>query len=131
MYLVDSHVFLWCLFEPARLSKPAHDLFINPIEDVFVSTITFWELSLKYGIGKLDLEEVTPDVFPDAAIDAGFSIMPMESFTAASFHKLPRELHNDPFDRMLAWQAICKEYTLVSCDTALKCYEKYGLGLLW
>jgi len=50
---------------------------------------------------------------------------------AASFHTLPRDLHKDPFDRMLAWQAIRRSMSLISCDSALEVFSPHGLRLLW
>ncbi len=131
MYLVDSHVFLWFLFKPVRLSNSARHVLADPGAEVFVSTVTFWELSLKHGLGRLDLEGVTPDMFPDAAAEAGLVIMPLDASVAASFHRLPREAHKDPFDRMLAWQAIHGGCQLISCDTELESYRRYGLRILW
>ena len=64
--LLDSHAFLWSLFDPDCLSRPARDAILSPENNVMVSTVSFWELSLKYRLGKLELENVTPDVFPDA-----------------------------------------------------------------
>lgn len=49
--------------------------------------------------------------------------------TLASFFKLPIAKHRDPFDRMLAWQAICEKYTLVTNDGAFAAYHKAGLKI--
>jgi PIN domain nuclease of toxin-antitoxin system len=131
MYLLDSHTFLWSVFDSKRLSKTVQDIVLDTAGDIFVSTITFWELSLKYEIGKLELDRVKPDAFPGAAKEAGFIVLPLDSMVAASFHQLPTLAHRDPLDRLLVWQAIRGGLTLVSCDSTLNDYKDYGLQLLW
>ena len=131
MYVLDSHAFLWTIFEPECLSYSAREIIAEPRNDVHVSTVTFWELSLKYGIGKLDLEGVTPDVFPSAAEEAGLNILPLQASVAASFHQLPRHAHKDPFDRMIVWQTIRRGYELISKDSELEVYREYGLQRVW
>jgi PIN domain nuclease of toxin-antitoxin system len=77
--LIDSHVFLWAIFSPERLSRRATEIILNPDSTVAVSVVTFWELSLKFALGKLELNGVTPDLFPGAAKDAGFDILSVRS----------------------------------------------------
>lgn len=129
--LLDSHAFLWVVMAPEKLGKRARNALSSPGNEAFVSAVTFWELSLKYSLGKLSLEGITPKDLPQIAISAGFSLLPMESENAASFHLLPRIAHKDPFDRMLVWQAIHGEMHLLSKDQAFKEYEEYGLNLIW
>jgi len=63
-YLLDTHTLLWSLFEQSRLGKKGADVILNPDLSVFVSVVSFWELSLKFAIGKLELENVTPTTSP-------------------------------------------------------------------
>lgn len=77
----------------------------DPGNRVFVSTISLWEISLKYSIGKLNLENITPEELPPFILDSGFEFMEASPETYASFHKLPKTGHADPFDRMIVWPA--------------------------
>lgn len=129
--LLDSHVLLWALFEPGRLSDVSREAVQDPGNAVFVSSISFWELSLKFGPDKLELKGATPDMFPRAVSKMGFDILPLAADDAASFHRLPRHVHRDPFDRMLVWQAIRQNCVLVTCDKALEAYAPNGLRTLW
>jgi len=129
--LIDSHVFLWAIFSPERLSRRATEIILNPDSTVNVSVVTFWELSLKFALGKLELNGVTPDLFPGAAKDAGFDILSLADHEAASFHALPRLEHRDPFDRMLIWQAISRKLRLISADRAFDAYRAHGLKTVW
>jgi len=129
--LLDTHVFLWAAFEPKRLSRSAHQAITDSDNTIFVSGVSFWEISLKFSLGKIEFKGVSPDELPDTALRMGLNILELHAEDAASFHSLPRGEHKDPFDRMLAYQAIRQHKTLVSADSELACYIPNGLKLLW
>ena len=128
--LLDTHVFLWSLFTPDKLSKAVIREIKSPNNDVAVSVVTFWEISLKYALGKLELTGVMPEELPDFAVQMSLEILPITAAEASSFHKLPRLSHKDPFDRIIIWQAIQRKMTLVSKDRDFKAYHKFGLRTL-
>lgn len=130
-YLVDTHIFLWSLLSSKKISKRVKNILLNPELTKYVSTITFWEISLKFSIGKINLSGVLPDKLPSFAKDAGFDILDLDSDTASSFFKLPRLKNKDPFDRMLAWQAITKDCQLVTKDADFNTYKNLGLKTVW
>lgn len=129
--LLDTHSFLWSAFSPKKLSRKARAAIIDPENDVFVSAVSFWEISLKYALGKIELKSIEPEEFPDVADRMGYGVLPMDSAEAASFHRLPLVAHKDPFDRMLVWQAVNQHKTLISKDTEIAEYIQYGLDVLW
>ena len=111
-YLIDTHIFLWSLFSPGKIPHHISKIISDPGNLIFVSTITFWEISLKFSINKLELQGVTPDELPDFAAKLSFELLSLSAEDAASFYHLPKITHKDPFDRMLIWQAIReKRYT--------------------
>jgi PIN domain nuclease of toxin-antitoxin system len=130
-FLLDTHTLLWALFEPTRLGRKGAEILGNADETIFVSVVSFWELSLKYAIGKLELGNVTPDDFPSLVRQAGFEVLPLAEADAATFHHLPRLEHKDPFDRLLIWQAISRKLTFISQDKACAAYKKQGLKVIW
>jgi PIN domain nuclease of toxin-antitoxin system len=130
-YLLDTHSLLWAAFEPRRLGLLARQTLKNPESSVHVSSVSFWEISLKFALGKLELHNCSPESLPEAAGRMGFTLIPLDPETAASFHRLPRTPHRDPFDRMLIWQAIQQGLTLVSRDKDVADYAQYGLRTLW
>ena len=130
-YLLDTHTLLWSLFEQSRLGKKGAEVIQNPDLTVFVSVVSFWELSLKFAIGKLELENVTPDDFPALVRQSGFDILTLSESDAATFHHLPRLEDKDPFDRLLIWQAISRKLTFISQDKACAVYKKHGLKVIW
>jgi PIN domain nuclease of toxin-antitoxin system len=129
--LLDAHTLLWCLFEPTTLGKRAAATIRDPGNSINVSTVTLWELSLKYALGKLELHGITPAELPELVVASGFDLLSLEPAEAASFHKLPRLAHKDPFDRMLIWQAISRKMTLVSRDREFSAYREHGLRVIW
>ena len=129
--LLDTHVFLWTLFDPEKLSKKARQAIEDPYNTIYVSAATYWEISLKYALGKLVLTNVLPDALPDISRQMGFEIMVIDADTASTFYKLPRTTHKDPFDRLVVWQAINKKVTLITKDKGVGAYRKLGLKTLW
>ncbi|MFP4035958.1 MAG: type II toxin-antitoxin system VapC family toxin [Desulfobacteraceae bacterium] len=129
--LLDTHAFLWTLFAPENLSKKAARAVEKPGSEVSVSVVTFWEISLKYGLGKIELAGVGPEDLPAAAEQANLAILEMSPDEASSFHRLPRGKHKDPFDRLLVWQALQRDLILVSKDGSMDLYAGLGLKRLW
>lgn len=130
-YLLDTHTLLWVLFNKRKLSEKVRELLLSKDSRVFVSSISLWEISLKYAIGKLDLKKKRPDEIPAAAQEMGFNLLSLDAQTSSTFFKLPIEKHKDPFDLMLAWQAIKEGLVLISCDKTFSDYEKCGLSMFW
>jgi PIN domain nuclease of toxin-antitoxin system len=130
-YILDTHVFLWSLFNPDKLSKSSIQTIVSQENSIAVSVITFWEISLKYSIGKLDLSGVKPDELPGFAYKTGFEITQVNPDEVATFYKLPRLGHRDPFDRLLIWQAIQQKRVLISKDNSFGEYKEYGLQMHW
>ena len=127
--LLDTRGFLWSLFTPDKLSEAAIHEIKSPDNDVAVSVVTFWEISLKYALGKLKLTGVKPEELPDFTGQMNIDILPIPAAEASRFHKLPRLSHKDPFDRIIIWQAIQRKMTLISKDRDFETYRKFGLKL--
>ncbi|MDR1278300.1 MAG: type II toxin-antitoxin system VapC family toxin [Treponema sp.] len=132
MYLLDTHAFIWATLDTARLSKKVKEIISDKNNEIFVSTVTFWEITLKARIKKLTFEQIDIKDFPKYAGEMGFTIMDMKARETITFHELPlKENHKDPFDRMLIWQAITNGMVLLSKDTLIKQYEENGLRIIW
>jgi PIN domain nuclease of toxin-antitoxin system len=129
--LLDTHSFLWAAFSPEKLSKSARETIRDQENEIAVSVVTFWEISLKYALGKLELINVRPEALPEAAEKMGIDILQVAPHEAASFHNLPRLAHKDPFDRLIIWQAIQRKMRLISRDRSFKDYKQYGLKIHW
>src|SRR3989344_1058901 len=100
-YLLDTHTLVWSIVFPEKLSQSVSKIFKAGEGAFWVSAISFWEISLKYAIGKLDIRKTTPDELFEYSLNAGFKVMDLEAKTAANFYKLARSKNKDPFDQML------------------------------
>lgn len=115
--LLDTHVFLWSVFDDRKLSKSARKLIMDA-DEVFVSAATIWEASIKAGLGKLDVDvnELVAEISA-----AGFVELPVRVAHAAMVRDLP-DIHRDPFDRLLVAQAMTEPLRLVTADGHLAKY---------
>ncbi len=119
--LLDTHVLLWWLTSE-RISARAKAAISSADSNVWVSTATVWELSIKSALGKLTL----PDDLGEQLSHHQFEVLPIGLNHALAVRSLPA-LHADPFDRMLVAQAQCDELTLVTRDKNIK---RYPVALL-
>ena len=131
-WILDTHALIWALFEPQKLGRRSRKILENPELEVWVSPISYWEISLKHGLGKLILPDTDPSEIPDAALRLGLKELSIPSSVLATYHQLPRSPeHRDPFDRMLIWQCIVGRHTFLSKDGNLKWYAGFGLKYEW
>ncbi len=126
--LIDTHVLVWSLGKTTSLSTKAREILENA--HVLVSVVSWWELSIKFGLGKLELGAGTPEDLWKTTQEMDYASLPLSLTEVCSFHRLAK-LHKDPFDRMLVWQAIKNDLPLLSRDNRLSPYTSYGLQLIW
>lgn len=116
--LLDSHIFLALLDEGAvKLASEMKDAINAALPDVFLSTVSLWEVKIKFQAGRLDLS-VPPSEFPNACQILGLKLLPIEPLhVLADLAVAPPT--RDPFDRLLLAQAQCEQMRLVTIDGAL------------
>lgn len=126
--LLDTHAVLWALTEPDRLSSSARALIEGLQTDVLVSAASAWEIATKYRLGKLPRAESVVMGYSAHLIRLRARELPI-----ASSHALAAGLfavnHRDPFDRMLAAQAIAESVPLITDDPAMA--EFPGIVTRW
>lgn len=115
--LLDTHVFLWSVTDDRKLTQAARKLILDA-DDVFVSSASIWEASIKAGLGKLDVDV---DLLVSEIEASGFSELPVRAVHAAMVRNLP-DIHRDPFDRLLVAQALSEPLRLVTSDGHLSKY---------
>ena len=115
--LLDTHVLLWWLTDPAKLSRPAREAITNAENLVFVSAASIWEMTIKSDLGKLEM----PDDLTQQMQAERFEELPIRISDARLVATLPA-FHRDPFDRMLIAQAKNNSLTLVSHDRLVLAY---------
>ena len=126
-YLLDTHYLLWSVGNSAKLPKRVKELLTGPENQILISSITLWEISLKTALGKLYIEGFSSADLPGICAKLNFQIEVLSEIESSTYHLLKANYHKDPFDRMLVWQAISKGYTLVTGDEQIKKYASEGL----
>ncbi len=130
-FLLDTHTFIWKLVDSGRVPKEVYAVTEDPSNDVFISAISLWEITIKRRKGKLELGSIENDNLISLAEKMGIATIGLSPEEAASYDSLTEGTHFDPFDRMLIWQAITRRLTLVSGDRAFQRFREHGLKLLW
>lgn len=128
--LLDTHILLWSLADTKKIHPNERAMLLSAQNNICVSTISLWEISLKYQFGKLELRSLSIEDIVTGIEQSGYMIITLTAAEAISFYKLPRQVNTDPFDRLLAWQAICQGYYLMSRDKKLEAYKEFGLQLI-
>lgn len=130
-YLLDTHYVLWSLLEPGKINEKIKEILEDPNKIKNISKISFWEISVKYKIGKLELNGITPEDILAGSQEAGFEIYDLSVEDIASSYKLPFiDNHRDPFDRLIIWQCMQNDLIMITADEKIKEYEKFNLKLL-
>src|SRR5258706_9773979 len=132
-YLLDTHSFIWAVTSDyKKLSEKALKVVQDSENEIFVSVITFWEMSIKKSIGKIDLGKAVVEDFIEHANRNQFTIASLSPLSAATNYQLPwRKSHRDQFDRLLVRKAIKNDFCLISKDSDFNLYSDLGLKLIW
>ena len=120
--LLDTHVLLWAVGDPSRLSAAMCDLLEDTANEVLFSAASIWEIAIKAKLGRADFG-VRPERIARAARETGFIELPLSADTAARVVDLPL-LHRDPFDRVLVAQAMVEPMWLYTADPVLPPYSE-------
>lgn len=130
IYLLDTHYILWSLFEPEKIPQNVQNILENEEDTKKVSAVSLWEISLKYSLGKLELNGTTPEEIYQTLLDAGFEVVELDNELLVTYHQLPKkEKHRDPFDRLLIWQAMKYGFTVITVDRSFSDYENLEILL--
>lgn len=115
--IIDTHIFLWSLADPTRITRPRLNELESPSNIIFVSSISIVELMIKSSIGKLQINFDPIDL----AAQSGFELLDFSGQDALQLKDLPFH-HRDPFDRMLISQSIATKYPIMTDDDKIRLY---------
>jgi PIN domain nuclease of toxin-antitoxin system len=116
--LLDTHILIWWATDSNRLPNRCREVILNQENLVYFSSLSIWEVAIKYGKGLIPLPSM---LLYEEALSAGLLEAPFTARHAARVEQLP-EIHQDPFDRGLIAQALDFPFTLVSQDKKLRKY---------
>ena len=125
--LLDTHTFLWWVEDAPQLSRKARSAIENPDNECLFSLASCWEMAIKLSLGKLALATAMERFVPEQLAANGFRPLEIDLSHVFRVAGLPFH-HRDPFDRLLAAQALEEELTIVSVDPV---FRRYGVARLW
>jgi PIN domain nuclease of toxin-antitoxin system len=123
--LIDTQIFLWMASEPHKLSGTARQ--VCESAELVLSVASVWEIAIKSENGRLSLSTPVREFIDRHVRAANVTILPIHLRHALRAAALPGA-HKDPFDRMIAAQAMEEGLPCVSSDPAL---QALGAHRLW
>ncbi len=125
--LLDTHVLLWATLSPASLSRKAAEIINDERNSVLVSAASAWEIATKVRLGKLPGTEMLERDFLRFMTEAGYDLLPIAVHTALRAGRLTG-VHLDPFDSLLAAQALEADIPILSTDEQL---DSFSIRRVW
>jgi PIN domain nuclease of toxin-antitoxin system len=125
--LLDTHALIWITMAPDRVSANLRGIIQRDSNEVYVSAVTAWEIGTKLRLGKLSFDVGFLDDFDARVIAMAFNPLPIN----AQHGRIGAGLagaHRDPFDRLLAGQAIAENLTIATADPQL---AALGATVIW
>ncbi|MGI8638917.1 MAG: type II toxin-antitoxin system VapC family toxin [Pyrinomonadaceae bacterium] len=120
--LLDTHIFLWLISGDARLPILFRDVIREPINTVYLSTASLWEIIIKYQLGKLPLPQ-SPEIYiPRQRLNHQIKSLAVSESSLKYLVSLPN-LHRDPFDRVLISQALGNNLIIITVDPEILNYN--------
>ncbi|MDR6807263.1 PIN domain nuclease of toxin-antitoxin system [Dyadobacter sp. BE34] len=123
-YLLDTHTFIWFNQGDPLLGDTIRLLIEDADNEIHISIASLWEIAIKTSLKKLP-SPAPFDVLRDDLIRLNIQLLHIKFEHTALVNKLPFH-HKDPFDRMIASQAICENLDLLSCDDKFDKYLSVG-----
>jgi PIN domain nuclease of toxin-antitoxin system len=125
--LLDTHAFLWWISDDRRLSNKSREIIGDGRNELFFSVASGWEISIKSGLGRLDVPEDLESFTADQLSRNAIQVLPIYLSHALHTRGLP-DHHRDPFDRIIVSQAILEETPLLSADPQI---SRYPVEVIW
>lgn len=125
--LLDTHTLLWWLSEQPKLSTVARDVISHDDTIVIVSAASAWEICTKVRIGKLPTAYAVCEDFHSVLVRNGFEPLAISVEHGRVAGRMPGP-HKDPFDRMLAAQALIEDVPIVTNDST---FAGFGVKVIW
>ena len=125
--LLDTCALIWATLTPASLSRQARETIADQGNVILVSAASAWEIATKVRLGKLPGAERLEQDYIAVIEVAGYTQLPIDAKSALRAGRLTAE-HKDPFDRMIAAQALALDVAILSPDPQL---DQFGVRRIW
>lgn len=125
--LLDTCTVIWATLSPDKLSPEAQAVISDESNLICVSAASAWEIATKVRLGKLPGAENLERNFLEVMDEAGYSPLAIDMASALRAGRLPSQ-HRDPFDRIIAAQALGLDIPVVSPDPS---FDQFGVRRVW
>ena len=125
--LLDTCTFLWIITGDEAVSDTAARVYLEEDNEAFLSTVSEWEIALKYSMGRLELPASPLIYVPKQREKHGIQVLPLDEISALNAGNLEK-IHKDPFDRMLVSQSIINGYPIITPDEMVR---RYPIHTIW
>jgi PIN domain nuclease of toxin-antitoxin system len=125
--LLDTHTLIWAVLAPEYLSRKASQIVTDSSNTVLVSAASAWEIATKVRLGKLPGAETFEKEFLKVIDIAGYSLINIDAATALRAGRFTVD-HRDPFDRIIAAQALADDIPILSKDAKL---DTFAIRRIW
>ena len=125
-YLLDTHAIIWYVEDSPDLPNTIANLIDDAENDIYISSVSLWEIAIKVSLGKLDLT-LPLDEFFASIRQRDFTFLQIEDAYMIMLAGLPFH-HRDPFDRLIVSAALVEDLTIVTVDENIK---KYDAACIW
>ena len=125
--LIDTHVFLWILVSPKKLSSRARSIIESGDNHVLLSTASLWEIAIKEQVGKLSLPNPPERYLRRRIAESDIEMLPVSAQHALRLFSLPVH-HKDPFDRIIVAQSQEEDIAIITADAVMRRYE---IEVIW
>ena len=119
MYIIDTHILLWLLSEPEKLTATVKKILQE--DELYISMASLWEIAIKQSNGKLDLP-FSPEELYAICLERNIQVKQILPSHLNQLKNLPK-IHNDPFDRLIICQSIAKNIPIITYDSKIPLYS--------
>jgi len=125
--LLDTCTVIWATLSPATLSPEARKVLADSANEILVSAVSAWEIAIKVRNGKFLEAEPLEREFLETMAAAGYTLLAIDAESALRAGRLAGD-HRDPFDRMIAAQALGLDIPVVTPDAL---FDGFGVRRIW
>lgn len=128
--LLDTHTLLWHANGDSQMSETASSVLMDPMNDLYVSMASIWEIAIKVGLKKLTLSIPYVTFMTRVIVGYELTLLDVTFDDCVAYEQLafPDKNHRDPFDRMIIIHAKREGLSVVGVDIA---FESYGITRIW
>ena len=125
-YLLDTHIWIWSVSQPEKLSEKVKNILDDDTNELFISSISFWEFLILLEKGRITITKPTNEWLRDAIRDPNIKEIAVDKTIAIKSREIDLP-HQDPADRFIAASAFTHQLTLITSDSKLAKSRKISI----